>query len=161
MVADLGASRLYRAPGESSHQWVSMDFVRGITVWGVSGSCRKLTPGKESLGLGSRQILPAARSRSGPPARSGGGLEDENGRVSAAYPQRDTLCEYIYLSARSMLSCWRFMSVFLLCAGWSLKWASLQDRLGCSGAPLPAFLSQDCSTLMPFCRSTDVWINGE
>lgn len=61
MVVDLGASRLYRAPGESSHQWVSMDFVRGITVWGVSGSCRHLTPGKESLGLGSRQILPAAR----------------------------------------------------------------------------------------------------
>lgn len=38
-----------------------MDFVRYITVWGVSGSFRHLTPGKESLGLGSRQILPAAR----------------------------------------------------------------------------------------------------
>lgn len=38
-----------------------MDFVRGITAWGVSGSFRHLTPGNESLGLGSRQILPGAR----------------------------------------------------------------------------------------------------
>lgn len=41
---------------------------------------------------------------------------------------------YVYrfisqLAARSV--CRRFVSIFLLCAGWSLKWASLQDRLGC------------------------------
>lgn len=30
-------------------------------VLGVSGSWRHITPGKESLGLGSRRIVPAAR----------------------------------------------------------------------------------------------------
>lgn len=114
MVADLGANRLYRAPGESSHQWVSMDFVSGITAWGVSGSCRHLTPGKESLGLGSRQILPAARSRSGPPARSGGGLEDENGRVSGSPPQRDTLlriCLFISSQRAQLLEVCVYFSI--------------------------------------------------
>lgn len=161
MVADLGANRLYRAPGESSHQWVSMGFCRGgggITAWGVSGSCRHLMPGKESLGLGSRQILPAARSAPDLRREVGVVLRKKAGVLARLIPACHTLRESIYLSARGTLSCWRFVSIFLLCAGWSLKWASLQDRLGCSGAPLPAFLSQDCSTLVSFCRSAHVWI---
>lgn len=61
-----------------------MDFVRGgKKAWGVSGSCRHLAPAKQSLALGSSQILPAARRTSG---EKWGCLEDENGRVSASLP---------------------------------------------------------------------------
>lgn len=51
---------------------------------GVSGSCQQLTPEIETLGLGSGEIVPAARLRSGTPARSGGG-GDETGRISALF----------------------------------------------------------------------------
>lgn len=130
-----------------------MDFVAGIMAWGVSGSGRFLTPGKESLCSGSRQILPAALCAPDLQREVGVVLGNECGRVSTPCPS-GSFTHYIYFSASSVL-CWRFVSIFLLCAGWSLKWASLQDRLGCSGAPLPAFSlaglqhSQTAVGLMP------------
>lgn len=133
-----------------------MDFVRGYHGVGRKRVLPTPHAWERVAGFGQQANSPRCSLRSGPPARSGGGLEDENGRISPSSPRCDTLCEYIYLSARGVLSCRRFVSIFPLCAGWSLKWASLQDRLGCSGAPLPAFLSQDCSTLVSFSRSTDV-----
>lgn len=127
-----------------------MDFVRGFTVWGVSGSCRHLTPENASLGLGSRQILPAARCAPDLRGEVGAVWRMKTG-VLARLLVRRIRCVDMFaaqLAARSVAG--GLCVFFLLCAGWSLKWASLQDRLGCSGAPLPAFPSQDCSTLVSF-----------
>lgn len=122
-----------------------MDFVGG----GYHGvGCKRVlaTPHawERVAGLGSRQIVPAARLRFGPPERSG---RKKTGVLARLIILRAVT--FIYHRAACSVS--GALGLFsLLCAGWSLKWASLQDRLGCSGAPLPAFLLQDCSTLMSF-----------
>lgn len=117
----------------------------GNAVLGVSGSWRHLTPGNRVAGLGSRRAVRAARS-----ALRTSGEEVFWGVEVAALVLKKTgvlalsppplTC--VYLSGRGALGCWKGLGLFsLLCAlaRRSLKWASLQDRLGCSGAPLPAF----------------------
>lgn len=86
-----------------------MDFLRGITVLGVSGSWRHRTPAKESLGLGSRQIVPAARLRSGPPARGGGMETGVQARLISCVRRRVNICA---LRLAAALSCRRSVSIF-------------------------------------------------
>lgn len=95
-----------------------MDLVGGSAAWGVSGSRRHLTPGKESLGLGSRQILPAARRA--PDLRGEVGvvsrIPKKTGRISASYSQADAWCECVDFSVSVIaLTCRRFVCLLFYC----------------------------------------------
>lgn len=93
-----------------------MDFVRGgKKAWGVSGSCRHLAPAKQSLALGSSQILPAVS----PDLRREVGvvLRMKTGVLVRRCPRLLHNANRCVFPARSALTCRRFVSVFLLCAG--------------------------------------------
>ena len=130
----------------SEYRWI---FVKGVSAaWGVSGSCRHLHAWERVAALGqagkSSPLLAALRTSGG---EVGVVLRMKTGVLARLI--RQYVWIYLFISSqRAQFAgglCLFFFSI--VCAGWSLKWASLQDRLGCSGAPLPAFLSQDCSTL--------------